>query len=87
MPMVISPDHWADWLDPGSTEPGQLQAAMLPAMAGGGLTSHPVSTAVNFVRNNGPELIEPRPAPDPPGPDAGGSAASADKERPPRELF
>jgi putative SOS response-associated peptidase YedK len=88
MPMVISPDHWADWLDPGSTEPGQLQAAMLPAMAGGGLTSHPVSTAVNFVRNNGPELIEPLPAGGPPVPDADGSAAaSADKERPPGELF
>src|ERR1700759_3505134 len=50
MPMVISRDHWADWLAPGNTDPGQLQAAMLPAMAGG-LTSHPVSTAVNFVRN------------------------------------
>ena len=88
MPMVISPDHWADWLDPDSTEPGQLQAAMLPAMAGGGLTSHPVSTAVNFVRNNGPELIEPRPAGGLPMPDADGSAAaSADKERPPGELF
>jgi putative SOS response-associated peptidase YedK len=58
MPMVISRDHWADWLDPGNTEPGQLQATMQPAMAGG-LTSYPVSTAVNFVRNNGPELIEP----------------------------
>jgi putative SOS response-associated peptidase YedK len=88
MPMVISPDHWADWLNPGSTEPGQLQAAMLPAMAGGGLTSHPVSTAVNFVRNNGPELIEPVPAAGPPVSDAAGSAAaSADKERPPGELF
>jgi putative SOS response-associated peptidase YedK len=77
MPMVISPDHWADWLNPGSTEPGQLQAAMLPAMAG-----------VNFVRNNGPELIEPRPAAGPPVPAADGSAAvSADKERPPGELF
>jgi putative SOS response-associated peptidase YedK len=58
MPMVISRDHWADWLDPDNSEPGQLQAAMLPAMAGGGLTSHPVSSAVNSVRNNGPELIE-----------------------------
>jgi putative SOS response-associated peptidase YedK len=81
MPMVISPDHWADWLDPGNTEPDQLQATMLPAMAGG-LTSHPVSTAVNFVRNNGPELTEPLPE------GADGSAAdSAGKERPPGELF
>jgi putative SOS response-associated peptidase YedK len=71
MPMVIAPDHWADWLNPGNSEPGQLQATMLPAMAGG-LTSHPVSTAVNSVRNNGPELIVP---------------LSADQERPPGELF
>jgi len=81
MPMVIAPDHWADWLNPDNSEPGQLQATMLPAMAGG-LTSHPVSTAVNFVRNNGPELITPLPS-------AGGGAgaASADQERPPGELF
>src|SRR5580658_1418449 len=54
MPMVISSDHWADWLDPASTEPGQLQATMQPAMAGC-LTSRPVSMAVNSVRNNGPD--------------------------------
>jgi putative SOS response-associated peptidase YedK len=58
MPMVITPEHWADWLDPGNTELGQLQAAMQPAMAGG-LTSRPVSMAVNSVRNNGPDLIKP----------------------------
>jgi putative SOS response-associated peptidase YedK len=34
---------------------------MQPAMAGG-LTSHPVSMAVNSVRNNGAELIVPLPA-------------------------
>jgi putative SOS response-associated peptidase YedK len=73
MPMVIAPQAWADWLDPGTSDPGRLQATMLPAMAGG-LTSHPVSMAVNFVRNNGPELIKPLPA-------------SADEERPPGELF
>ena len=87
MPMVISRDHWADWLDPGNTEPDQLQATMLPAMAGG-LTSHPVSTAVNFVRNNGPELIEPLPATASPAPGGEASAAaSAGKKRPPGELF
>ena len=80
MPMVIARDHWADWLDPDHTEPGQLQATMLPAMAGG-LTSHPVSTAVNFVRNNGPELIRPLPG-------AGPAADQEhDQEQPPGELF
>ena len=71
MPMVITPDHWADWLDPDQSEPGQLTATMQPAMAGG-LTSHPVSMAVNSVRNNGPDLIVP---------------LSADQEREPGELF
>jgi len=73
MPMVIAPQAWADWLDPGSSDLGQLQATMVPAMAGG-LTSYPVSMAVNSVRNNGPELIRPLPA-------------SAEEERPPGELF
>jgi len=73
MPMTIAPQAWADWLDPGTSDLGQLQATMVPAMAGG-LTSYPVSMAVNSVRNNGPELI--RPLPD-----------SAEGERPPGELF
>jgi len=73
MPMTIAPQAWADWLDPATSDLGQLQATMVPAMAGG-LTSYPVSMAVNSVRNNGPELI--RPLPD-----------SADGERPPGELF
>jgi len=60
MPMVIDPDLWADWLDPDNTEISQLQAAMVPAMQGA-MTSYPVSTDVNFVRNNGPELIRPLP--------------------------
>ena len=60
MPMVIAPDLWADWLDPDVTEVSQLQAAMVPAMKGA-MTSYPVSTDVNFVRNNGPELIRPLP--------------------------
>jgi putative SOS response-associated peptidase YedK len=87
MPMVITPEHWADWLDPGNAEPGQLQAAMLPAMAGG-LTSRPVSMAVNSVRNNGPDLIKPLPdneqgADNPSGP----AKSSAGNEGPPGELF
>jgi putative SOS response-associated peptidase YedK len=80
MPMVITREHRADWLDPDNTEPGQLHAAMLPALAGG-LTSHPVSMAVNTVRNNGPELIKPLDSAD------GSAEASAGQERPPGEKF
>jgi putative SOS response-associated peptidase YedK len=58
MPMVIDPANWADWLDPGTTDAGEARLLLVPAMAGG-LASHPVSLAVNSVRNNGPELIVP----------------------------
>jgi putative SOS response-associated peptidase YedK len=57
MPMVIEPDRWSDWLDPAHDDPAGLMALLAPA-ASGGLISYPVSTAVNSVRNNGPELIE-----------------------------
>ena len=60
-PMVIAPESWADWLDPANNEKELLLATMLPATSpgAGGLTSHPVSMAVNSVRNNGPDLVEP----------------------------
>ena len=64
MPMMISPENWAEWLDPENKDTRHLMATMLPAApsSAGGLTSYPVSTAVNSVRNNGPDLIAPAPA-------------------------
>jgi putative SOS response-associated peptidase YedK len=56
MPMVIEPARWADWLDPAADDPADLAALLAPAAAGG-LISYPVSTSVNSVRNNGPELL------------------------------
>ncbi|HXP20493.1 MAG TPA: SOS response-associated peptidase [Streptosporangiaceae bacterium] len=56
MPMVIDPAYWADWLDPANIDAGDVRALLTPAAASG-LTSYPVSLAVNSVRNNGPELI------------------------------
>jgi putative SOS response-associated peptidase YedK len=58
MPMVIAPESWEDWLDPGQTDISDLKALLAPA-AVSGLATYPVSTLVNAVRNNGPELIEP----------------------------
>jgi putative SOS response-associated peptidase YedK len=60
-PMVIPPQSWDDWLDPANKDKELLLATMLPATSSGagGLASHPVSTAVNSVRNNGPDLIKP----------------------------
>jgi putative SOS response-associated peptidase YedK len=62
-PMVVAPDSLDDWLDPGNNDKGALAAMMRPATSSGagGLTSHAVSVAVNSVRNNGPDLIEPLP--------------------------
>ncbi len=57
MPMVIEPDRWSDWLDPANNDAADLRALLAPA-AVSGLISYPVSTAVNAVRNNGPQLIE-----------------------------
>lgn len=60
-PMVITPEAWADWLDPANNDKELVKTMMRPATESpaGGLTSHPVSTAVNSVRNNGPDLIAP----------------------------
>jgi putative SOS response-associated peptidase YedK len=70
MPMVIEPSAWADWLDPGLTAAADVTPLLVPASSGA-LTSYPVSTAVNNVRNNGPELREPIPGAHPPdGPSA-----------------
>jgi putative SOS response-associated peptidase YedK len=58
MPMIIDSGSWADWLDPASNDAADLRALLVPAAASG-LATYPVSTAVNSVRNNGPQLIEP----------------------------
>jgi putative SOS response-associated peptidase YedK len=58
MPMIIDQDRWADWLDPAIGDPADLRGLLLPA-ATSGLQVHPVSTLVNAVRNNGPQLIRP----------------------------
>jgi putative SOS response-associated peptidase YedK len=70
MPMVIRPDLWADWLDPGNSDTADLLGLMAPA-GSSGLITRPVSTEVNSVRNNGPALIEPA-EPEPAGPDSAG---------------
>ncbi len=75
MPMIIEPDRWADWLDPAADDPADLTALLAPA-ASSGLISYPVSTVVNSVRNNGPELIT-RVEPAPPEPGRGPVAPTA----------
>ncbi|MFN8126541.1 MAG: SOS response-associated peptidase [Candidatus Nanopelagicales bacterium] len=58
MPMCVTPDRWASWLDPEITDGADAVALLRPA-APGWLTAEPVGRDVNNVRNNGPELIEP----------------------------
>jgi putative SOS response-associated peptidase YedK len=61
MPMFLEPDAFDAWLDPAPRPTEQLLELLIPA-APGRLDAYPVSTAVNNVRNNGPELIVPIPA-------------------------
>ncbi len=60
MPLVVSSDNWTRWLDPDLQEIDEVQPLLVPAVATH-LSAYPVSTRVNNVRNNGPDLIEPLP--------------------------
>lgn len=66
MPMIVEPDRWDAWLDPELTDTEQVRGLLVPAMAGT-MDAYPVSKAVNSVKNNGPELIEPMISGDSPG--------------------
>jgi putative SOS response-associated peptidase YedK len=61
MPLLVEPERYAQWLDPSVDDPARLRSLLVPA-APGFLDAYPVSTLVNNVRNNGPELVEPIPA-------------------------
>lgn len=62
-PLVLEPDDWARWLDPGLTDLDDV-GEMLGFAQPGRFAAHPISTAVNATRNNGPALLEPAPASD-----------------------
>jgi putative SOS response-associated peptidase YedK len=55
MPVALDHDHWRRWLDPEFGDRSALQAMLAPR---GGMTEHPVSSLVNSVKNDGPQLIE-----------------------------
>lgn len=54
MPVIVAPQDAARWLDPGQKDISDLLRPF-PAEE---MTARPVSTRVNSVRNEGPELIE-----------------------------
>ncbi|MBA2337503.1 MAG: SOS response-associated peptidase [Acidimicrobiia bacterium] len=66
MPVMLHRAAWATWLDPTVTDP-EVLLPLLALGANADLTAHPVSTLVNKVANNLPQLIEPLtiPAADP----------------------
>jgi putative SOS response-associated peptidase YedK len=67
MPLMLSPERYAEWLDPRRNDKDDLLSLLEPA-APGRLEAFPVSTLVSNVRNNGPELVLPLPLEElPPG--------------------
>lgn len=60
MPLPLPPEGWDAWLDPAS--PDSLVQEVLGSHTAEALVAYAVSTAVNSVRNNGPELMVPLPA-------------------------
>ncbi|HMC39931.1 MAG TPA: SOS response-associated peptidase, partial [Acidimicrobiales bacterium] len=61
MPVILESEDWGAWLDP-ATDLEVVQGLMVPARSGI-LETHPVSTRVNNVANEGPDLLDPLPAP------------------------
>jgi putative SOS response-associated peptidase YedK len=73
MPVILEQKDWPLWL--GEAE-GDVSSLLRPA-DDGVLRLWPISTAVNAVRNNGPDLLTPMSDPDvlvgsdaPPGPNS-----------------
>lgn len=56
MPAAVPAGSWDDWLDPAVTDP-HTALALLDLDHPMSMTAKPVSTRVNSVRNDGPELI------------------------------
>ena len=59
-PLVLEPEDWAAWLDPHNQDLDEVRR-LLQFHQPGRFEAHPVSTAVNATRNNGPQLLEPVP--------------------------
>jgi putative SOS response-associated peptidase YedK len=57
-PLMVPRDLWADWLNPEITAEGDVRS-LIDAMPEPHLVPRVVSSLVNSVQNNGPDLIEP----------------------------
>ncbi len=55
-PLVLDSQHWDRWLDPTLTDGDEI-GGLLTCAEPGRFTTWPISTAVNRVANNGPDLL------------------------------
>jgi putative SOS response-associated peptidase YedK len=63
MPLVVARQDWEQWLDPDVTDRETVHRLLTPATSQR-LAAYPVTTRVNDVRHNGPELLDPLPLDD-----------------------
>ncbi len=57
MPVILSPDDYDTWLDPGINDPDEVQSLLHPYP--GEMQAYPVSQRVNSPKNNTAALLEP----------------------------
>ncbi|MDQ6617080.1 MAG: SOS response-associated peptidase [Actinomycetota bacterium] len=62
MPVILSPDRWDQWLDPANQDLRVITGLLVPAPSAD-FEAYAVSTKVNGVANEGPDLIDPLPPP------------------------
>jgi putative SOS response-associated peptidase YedK len=65
MPVVLEPDAWAAWLDPGLDDRGEIGALLVARGGPPRFVAVPVAPLVGNVANNGPQLITPVDDPQP----------------------
>lgn len=59
MPIFMPVERWSDWLDPKSRDINRLINMLSVPEPDAGVVARPISSQVNLVANNGPELIIP----------------------------
>lgn len=57
MPVILSPEDYDAWLDPGDVDPAHV-ADLLKPFDARQMRAYPVSSTVNSVKNDGPECAE-----------------------------
>ena len=58
MPVILPDDVWDEWLDQANSDVPALQSLLVPS-ANDVVRAYRVSTLVNNVRNDSPELLVP----------------------------